>query len=132
MRSLRYELHLRRVSKRPTGTYTPISRIWQDRVRSELKRRGWNQGDLASRLKCSGAAISLLLAEGARSSRMVDQINLVLDIAAPTYDDDIDQRSHLALKRLRKQNRALYDKIIEDAERELRSVATPDDDAEPK
>ena len=126
-RGMRYK-SLPVTKKRPSGTYTPVTSTWQERVRAELKRRGWNQGDLAQRLKCSDGAISMMLAEGARSSRLVDQTNLVLDIASPVYDDDFDQQAHLALKRLRKQDRDLYDKHVQDILRAVRNATTSDDD----
>lgn len=57
-----------------------------------------------------------------KSSRLVEKVNLVLDIAPPTYEDEIDQDMHLVMRRLRRINRDLFDKIVTDAKREVRTA----------
>ena len=113
---------------RPKGRFVPVDPAWIARVKAELDRRGWNQGDLARRLGATDAALSDILNGKRRSSRLVDAINLALDIAPPNYEDDIDQDMHEAMRRLRRINRDLFDKIVTDAKREIRATSRDPDD----
>lgn len=71
----------RRVSNQPPLMLAPQS--WKDAVRARLKELRWSQNELARRVGCSGAAISLLLSEATAHSKLVIPICDALELAYP-------------------------------------------------
>lgn len=108
-------------NKRPSGVYRAITEGWQKRVEDELGRRKWTQKELATRLRCSEGAVSNMLAPGARTSRLVDSTNVLLDLAPPEYQDDIDRDNHAVLRQLREVDRESYDRYTQEMKRAIRA-----------
>lgn len=64
--------------RRPTGPYVTYDEKWRERVRVELRRRGWDQQALADAVGCSEGSITNLLKPGPpRQSRLVRRVERV-------------------------------------------------------
>ncbi len=111
-------------TKRPKGPYVKITRVWQERVEKELRRIKKDRQWLAAKLDVAKGTITNILAEDAASSRLVEKINLILDIAPPEYDDDIDQEMHQGLQRIKKENPAKYMEYYQEIRRFIRAIET--------
>jgi lambda repressor-like predicted transcriptional regulator len=86
----------------PKGERFSVDDTFKDRVRAELKARGWSQADLAGKISAVPASITNLLKPGKSQSRLVPRVLKVfgwVDTTGPViavpYDD--------ALKRIARQ-----------------------------
>lgn len=82
----------------------PIDEAWKQRVLAELASRQWSQSDLARLVKSSQAAISLVLASGTDSSKLVPDIHRVFGWEPPRSASaprtELQQRWEEAYERL--------------------------------
>jgi transcriptional regulator with XRE-family HTH domain len=88
----------------------------------ELDARGWTQRRLAQELRCSEGAITGMLADGAKTSRLVDATSEILGLALPEYNDDLDRQHHEMLKALRQLDRDAYDDEIQRVQRRIEAA----------
>jgi hypothetical protein len=99
-------------SKRPTGVYQRLTPQWQESVRAELRDRGVNQTWLAQQIGATKGAVSQMLAQGARTSRLVDVVCKLLELPPPSFDDERDHEFHEMGRKLRLLDPRFYDETF--------------------
>lgn len=110
------------MSNRPKGPQYRITSTWQTRVNEELARRRWERQEFADRLGVVPATITNILRPGAGTSRHVPEINRLLDIAPPEYEDGYDQESHELTRKLRALDSKEYFRMLETLKRQVREI----------
>jgi ribosome-binding protein aMBF1 (putative translation factor) len=58
----------------PTGPLDTVDESWKDDVRAEMRRRGWDQKDLAEKIPASPASITNMFKPGPRQTRFKRRI----------------------------------------------------------
>lgn len=58
----------------PSGPLETVDESWKDDVRAEMRRRGWDQKDLAGQIPVVPASISNMFKPGARQIRFKQRI----------------------------------------------------------
>src|SRR4051812_14408799 len=61
--------HTRAPQVHPTGPLDTVEEPWKDQVRAEMKKRGWDQKDLAGKIPVSPASITNMFKPGPRQIR---------------------------------------------------------------
>lgn len=85
----------------PTGERFTVDDAFKDRVRAELKARGWSQADLAEKISAVPASVTNLLKPGRSQSRLVPRVLKAfgwVDTTGPVVAVELDD----ALKRVQR------------------------------
>jgi hypothetical protein len=73
------------------GIAYPIGPAWKAEIRRLLAESGLNQAELARRIKCSPAAVVLVLGPDSRASTLVAAIHRVFGLVAPAHTTTIQR-----------------------------------------
>lgn len=93
--------------KQKPGPAWPVTAAWKAAVEDELTRRGWGRIDLAERVDATGPAISILLGQKTKQSRLVPAVHAALGWPTPAIIDGAVQEVVAAWGEMNDDRRAL-------------------------
>ena len=71
----------------PSGPLETVDESWKDDVRAELRRRGWDQKDLAEKIPVAPASITNLFKPGPRQIRFKKRVEEIFGWTSKTEEE---------------------------------------------
>lgn len=96
-----------------------ITAEWQQQVRDELQRIGLSREQLGKDIGHTKGAITQMLAEGKKQSRLVPKVCARLNIPMPLWQDSREMKAVEKMRRIRDLNNRKYDALLERIDREF-------------
>lgn len=101
---------------RPSGPHWPVDEAWKRGVKADMKKAGISKAEMARRIKCDPAALTVLFRAETKESRLVPQIHRELGRPPPTTvtsQDEVLRRINNRWPSLTAEQRALVDGLVE-------------------